>query len=144
MKRVFLIIGAVLLVSSLALAGGPKTYQVTGPVLDVKDDSVTVLKGKDKWEIAKDADTKVTGELKVGSKVTIEYTMTAKSIEAKDVLGKKAKELGKKADVLGKEAKDAGNKAVEAGNEAKDAGKRAEEAGKDAKDAGKAVQDVGK
>ena len=145
MKSVVLIIGTVFLFSSLALAGGPKTYQVTGPVVDVKDDSVTVLKGnKDKWEIAKDANTKVTGDLKVGSKVTIEYTMTAKSIEAKDVLGKKAKELGNKADVLGKEAKDAGNKAVEAGKDAKDAGKRAEEAGKDAKDAGKAVQDAGK
>jgi hypothetical protein len=128
MKRVFLIIGAVLLVSSLALAGGPKTYQVTGPVLDVKDDSVTVLKGKDKWEIAKDADTKVTGDLKVGSKVTIEYTMTAKSIEVKEVLGKKAKV--KKAEDAGKKAEDAGKKAEEAGKKAEEAGKSAEEAAK--------------
>ena len=41
-------------------------------------------KGKEKWEIAKDAATKVTGDLKVGSKVTIEYTMKAVTIEAKD------------------------------------------------------------
>ncbi len=127
MKRVFLIIGAVLLVSSLALAGSPKTYQVTGPVLDVKDDSVTVLKGKDKWEIAKDADTKVTGDLKVGSKVTIEYTMTAKSIETKEVLSKKAKEAGKKAEEAGKKAGEAGKKAEDAGKKAEDAGKKLED-----------------
>jgi hypothetical protein len=145
MKSVVLIIGTVFLFSTLALAGGPKTYQVTGPVLDVKDDTVTVLKGKDKWEIAKDAGTNVVGDLKVGSKVTIEYTMTAKSIEAKDVLGKKAKEAGKKADMLGKKAEDAGKKAMETGKDAKDAGNKAVEAGKDAKDAGnKAADEFGK
>ncbi len=73
----------------LALAAGPlfaappKTYQVTGPVLAVTDDTVTVQKGTEKWEIAKDATTKVTGELKVGAKVTIEYRMTATTIEVK-------------------------------------------------------------
>jgi hypothetical protein len=131
MKSVVFIIGAVFLFSSLALAGEPKTYQVTGPVVDVKDDTVTVMKGKDKWEIAKDAATTVTGDLKVGTKVTIEYTMTAKSIEVKDVLGKKAKEIGKKAKEISKGAEDTGK-------EAKDTGKKA------ADDAGKALQDAGK
>jgi hypothetical protein len=60
-----------------------KTYQVTGPVLALTDDTITVQKGTDKWEIARDAATKVTGELKVGAKVTIEYRMTATSIEIK-------------------------------------------------------------
>jgi len=44
---------------------------------------IVVQKGKDKWEIAKDKDTKVTGDVKVGSKVTIMYTMKAATIEAK-------------------------------------------------------------
>jgi hypothetical protein len=68
-----------------ALAGAPRTYQVTGPVLELKDDLI-VLENKDKerWEIARSADTKVTGELKVGSKVTIQYRMTAASVEVKD------------------------------------------------------------
>ena len=70
------------LVASLAFAA-PKTYQVTGPVLEVKDDVIVVQKGKEKWEVAKDKDTKVTGDLKVGSKVTVTYTMKAASIEAK-------------------------------------------------------------
>lgn len=84
MKRVLLVIGVVLLMSSLALAAGPKTYQVTGPVLEMTGDMITVQKGKEKWEIAKDAATKVTGDLKVGSKVTIEYTMKAVSVVAKE------------------------------------------------------------
>jgi len=89
MKSFLMIVGAVLICSSLVFAAGPKTYQGTGPVLEVKDDSITVQKGKEKWEIAKDAATKVTGDLKVGSKVTIEYTMKAATVEVKDA-GKKA------------------------------------------------------
>jgi len=83
MKLIATLVAATLLTSSVALAGMPKTYQVTGPVLDVKPDMVTIQKGKEKWEIARDKDTKVTGDLKVGSKVTIQYRMKAASIEAK-------------------------------------------------------------
>ena len=89
MKSFLFVVAALILCSSLVFAAGPKTYQVTGPVLEVKDDSITVQKGKEKWEIAKDAATKVTGDVKVGSKVTIEYTMKAATIEAKEA-GKKA------------------------------------------------------
>jgi hypothetical protein len=67
-----------------AFAAAPKTYQVTGPVLEVRDDAIVVQKGKEKWEIARAADTKVKGDLKVGAKVTIEYKMTATTVEAKD------------------------------------------------------------
>jgi hypothetical protein len=66
-----------------AFAAAPKTYQVTGPVLELTDDTITVQKGKEKWEIARSKDTKVTGELKVGAKVTIEYRMSATTVEAK-------------------------------------------------------------
>jgi len=60
-----------------------KTYQATGPLLEVTDTSITIQKGKEKWQIARTKDTKVTGDLKVGAKVTIMYTMTATSVEAK-------------------------------------------------------------
>ena len=60
-----------------------KTYQVTGPVLSVTDDAIVVQKGKDKWQIARDATTKVTGDLKVGAKVTVEYRMTGTAIDVK-------------------------------------------------------------
>jgi hypothetical protein len=68
----------------VALAAGPKTYQVTGPVIEVRDDVIVVQKGKEKWEIARNADTKIKGELKVGARVTIDYRMTAVTVEAKE------------------------------------------------------------
>jgi heme/copper-type cytochrome/quinol oxidase subunit 2 len=60
-----------------------KTYQVTGPVLEVRSDAVVVQKGAEKWEIARDSGTKVTGDLKVGAKVTVMYRMTATDVEVK-------------------------------------------------------------
>jgi hypothetical protein len=93
MKKTLLVVCAVLLVASLAFAGAPKTYQVTGPVLELTNDLIVVQKGADRWEIGRGAETKVTGELKVGSKVTIEYRMTAATVEVKDA---KAKETKKK------------------------------------------------
>jgi hypothetical protein len=71
------------LLAGQAWAAAPKTYQVTGPVLEVTDDTIVVQKGQDKWEIARDASTKVSGDLKVGSKVTIEYRMTATTVSVK-------------------------------------------------------------
>jgi hypothetical protein len=54
MKKVILVIVVLLFAVSFAFAAGPKSYQVTGPVLEVKDDVIVVQKGNDKWEIAKD------------------------------------------------------------------------------------------
>ncbi len=82
MKRITILFLALLLFASFSFAG-TTTYQVTGPVLEVKDNSITVQKGKEKWEIARDKDTKITGDLKVGSKVTIHYTMKATAVEVK-------------------------------------------------------------
>lgn len=84
MKRIVIALAIVFLFVTVAAAAGPKTYQVTGPVLEKKDNIVVVQKGKEKWEIALTKDTKVKGDLKVGSKVTIEYTMTAASVEVKE------------------------------------------------------------
>ncbi len=78
---------ALFLSAALAYAAGPKTYQVTGPVLEVKDDLIAVQKGKDRWEVGRDASTKVTGDLKVGSKVTIEYKMMGTAVEVKPEKG---------------------------------------------------------
>jgi hypothetical protein len=84
MKKCLIIACVFLFVAAVAFAAGPKTYQVTGPVLEVTADVIAVQKGKDRWEIGRDAATKVTGDLKVGSKVTIEYTMKATAVEVKD------------------------------------------------------------
>jgi hypothetical protein len=53
-------------------------------VLEKKDGVIVVQKGKEKWEIVTTKDTKIKGDPKVGSKVTIEYTMTAASIDVKE------------------------------------------------------------
>jgi hypothetical protein len=90
MKRIFVMLTALALFAAPAFAGSMKAYQVTGPVVEVTDDSIVVEKGKEKWQIARDASTKVTGDLKVGSKVTVEYRMTATSIDVKgEAKGKK-------------------------------------------------------
>lgn len=71
------------LISTSAFAATTKTYQVTGPVLEVTDSTIVVQKGKDRWELSRGAGTKVTGDLKVGSKVTIAYQMVATDVETK-------------------------------------------------------------
>ena len=58
-------------------------YQVTGPVAEVSDTKIVVMKGAERFELARSADTKVTGDLKVGAKVTIKYVMTAATVEVK-------------------------------------------------------------
>lgn len=78
-----------LLAISLALVGlaapsfAGTTYQATGPVLEVTESKIVIQKDTEKWEIARTPETKITGEVKVGSKVTIHYTMTAASVEVK-------------------------------------------------------------
>lgn len=92
-KWLGLLCGAALLASMSLNAADVKSYQVTGPVLELTATSITVQKGEDRWELARNKDTKVDGDLKVGSKVTIRYTMIAGEIEVKDG---KAKAKGKK------------------------------------------------
>jgi hypothetical protein len=96
MKKILIFACAFLFVAAVAFAAGPKTYQVTGPVLEVNANTIVVQKGKEKWEINRDAATKVTGDLKVGSKVTIEYTMKAATIEVKEAKVDAAKKEPKK------------------------------------------------
>jgi len=88
MKEIRTQLAAALL--GLLLVGGAnihaadvKTYQVTGPVLELNDTMIVVQKGDDKWQIARNKNTKVTGELKVGTKVTIYYQMVATDVEGK-------------------------------------------------------------
>jgi hypothetical protein len=84
MKRGLAVFLGAALMASTALAAGPKDYQVTGPVLDVNEDVIVVEKGKEKWEVGRNKDTKIKGDLKKGSRVTIQYKMIATSVESKD------------------------------------------------------------
>ncbi len=81
MKRVVSIAVALVLVASMAFAG--KTYQFTGKVLEVKDNVIVVDKNGEKFEMTKDANTKIKGDVKVGAKVTVKYESRAAEIEVK-------------------------------------------------------------
>ena len=81
--------GALLLGAVTLNAADAKTYQVTGPVLEITATTIKVQKGDDKWEIARGKNTKISGDLKVGAKVTIYYRMMAEEIEVKDAKAKK-------------------------------------------------------
>lgn len=95
MKRSILSMIAIALSTASAFAGA-KTYQVTGPVVEVRPDVIVVDKAKEgKWEINRTADQGA--DLKVGDKVTIKYTMAVSSIEVKAAeAAKDAKAKGKK------------------------------------------------
>ena len=95
MKRIMVLVLLVMF-ATVSIASALDSYQVTGPITDVKDNMITVTKGKENFQIAIDKDTKKTGDLKVGSKVTIKYQMKAISIEAKDAAKKEEKKEVKK------------------------------------------------
>ena len=83
MKAAFSLLAAASLAFSSVAFGGAKTYEVTGPVLEVNDSMIVVQKGKDRWELNRDENTKVTGDVKVGDKVHVTYTMSATDVEVK-------------------------------------------------------------
>ena len=85
MKKLLVVIGVVLIVAAIAFARAPKSdYQWTGTVVESDGDHLIVQKGEEKWEFAVDKDTKITGTLKAGAKVTVKYLMKATSVEAKE------------------------------------------------------------
>ena len=81
--RVVAAIVAVVLGAVPMFGASAKAYQVTGPVVEVSNDMIVVMKGKDRWEIARDASSKVPADVKVGDKVTVYYKMTATEVESK-------------------------------------------------------------
>jgi phosphate-selective porin len=88
MNAILRSIRTLLAVVALGAAASAAAYQVTGTVDSVTDTSIVVVqeKGKnkgEKFQMARDAGTKVEGDLKKGAKVTAEYTLTAKSVEVK-------------------------------------------------------------
>ena len=97
---------SMMVVALMLAAPAAMAYQVTGPVLEVTDSKIVVEKDKEKWEIARDKDTKVNGDLKKGSRVTIQYRMTATSVDVKDKpAAKDAKDKSSAKDAKDKDAK---------------------------------------
>ena len=82
-SAVSLLAAACVALSSSAFAAGAKTYEVTGPVLEASDSMIVIQKGKERWEVNRDSSTKVAGDLKVGAKVHITYTVNATEVDVK-------------------------------------------------------------
>ena len=78
-----LVLAALIASAAIVAQAAPKTYQVTGEVTDLSDSKITVMKGKEKFEMDRGAATKVTGDLKKGGKVTVWYSMSAQEVEVK-------------------------------------------------------------
>src|SRR5207249_11171209 len=77
---------------------------------------IVVEKGakKERFEITRDANTKASGEMKVGDKVTVHYTMTATNIEVKPAKAEKGakKEAAKPAASPKQETKNDSNRRI--------------------------------
>jgi hypothetical protein len=86
MKQSILGLGlaALLALPAASLAESVNTYQVTGPIVALTAEKIVVQKSDGKWEIARDPNTKIQGDLKVGAKVTVQYRMSATKIEGKN------------------------------------------------------------
>jgi hypothetical protein len=89
--RVVAITAGLLLPVGNAEAKKAKEYQVTGPVMSVDENVVTIQKDDEKWEIELGSDVKVEGKLKPGEKVTIYYHMVANKVEKKGDAAKDSK-----------------------------------------------------
>ncbi len=83
MKKMFRVLApaAFLLFATSALA--LDDFQVTGNVTEKTADTITVMKGKERFQIGIDKDTKGAADAKVGDKVMIKYKMHGSSIEVK-------------------------------------------------------------
>ena len=70
----------------------PTDYQITGTVTVLSDTNVALITNKkENFDFARGADTKLPDGVKVGDKVTVHYTMTAGTVDAKPESAAKAK-----------------------------------------------------
>lgn len=76
------VLTALAFASSMCFAA-QEQYQMTGPVLQVDDTKIVIEKEGVSREFAREASTKITGDLKVGGKATVYYKLVAVSAEAK-------------------------------------------------------------
>jgi len=61
-----------------------KPIRITGQVVEVRDDVIVLQKGKERWEVARHAGTRIKGEIRKGARVTVDFRAVAASIEVRD------------------------------------------------------------
>ena len=114
--------GLLLSAAGSALAAAPKDYQITGTVSTLTDTTMTLVTlQKQNWDFARGTDTKLPDGVKVGDKVTVHYTMTAGTVDAKPAEAAKSK----KADKTPKKAKAEATEPAASGSPSKPAAEAA-------------------
>jgi len=96
MKKVVLLISIIFLMTAVAYAAQDGIRKATGELVKITAESVVIKRGKGEMVITRDPSTNVTGNLKVGEKVTVEYKMIATSVAVKDLKSSKKKSTKKK------------------------------------------------
>jgi len=89
MKKVVLLISIIFLMTAVAYAAQDGIRKATGELVKITAESVVIKRGKGEMVITRDPSTNVTGNLKVGEKVTVEYKMIATSVAVKDLASSK-------------------------------------------------------
>lgn len=79
MKSAIILSFAFTVLAQAAMAA--KSYQVTGTVKSVTGSTITVVKGKENFEI--ELGGQKADSIKAGDKITVKYSMTATEIEKK-------------------------------------------------------------
>jgi len=96
MKKAVLLISIIFLMTAVAYAAQDGIRKATGELVKITAESVVIKRGKGEMVITRDPSTNVTGNLKVGEKVTVEYKMIATSVAVKDLTSSKKKSTKKK------------------------------------------------
>lgn len=66
------------------IAPASQAYQVSGAVLEVTESKIVVEKNQERWEIARDKETKGDKNIKKGDRVTIQYILRANEVKHSD------------------------------------------------------------
>jgi hypothetical protein len=82
--------------AALGWAAAAASYQKTGTVKEVANDSFTLDLGKEEWRFYTDGSTAGKDALKAGDKVTVTYKQVATKIESKGGVKKEAAKPAKK------------------------------------------------
>jgi len=91
MKKIIIVVALLFFfVAVVVYAQGPKASRsATGEIVEMTANKIVIDRGKTQWLIDRNSGTKVTGDVKVGSRVKIEYKMVA--TEVKEVKARKTK-----------------------------------------------------
>lgn len=73
----------ILLCSAAGALAAPQSYQASGQVLEVTDKAIVISNAKENLRFQRNEATRLPADVTVGSRVTVEYSMTALEVTDK-------------------------------------------------------------